>query len=581
MSDITSITRDGSTPGTIAYMSPEQTRGDEVDARTDVWSLGVVSYEMLTGERPFQGDNSDIIIFGIRHDQPRSLDELPNKVPEDLASIVGRMLEKDRKDRYSTAGEVLADLRSGEAGPKAVSSSTATKPASIALLPLVSMTRDPEQEWFTDGMTDALITDLAKVTGLRIISLGSVMPYKDTTKAPPQIAEELGVDYLVEGSIARLDDEIKVSARLIDAFEDRYLWAESYERPFASTLRLQGEIARSIARHIRIELTPGEEKRFSHAHTVDSVTHEMYLKGMYHLNKFTPDGMERGLDYLSRAVERAPDDPLVHAGLALGYMLVAHTPSPPPDTVPNARKAIKRALDLDAEVAEVHLSLAMISVYSDWEREAGKRAYERALELNPSLAMAHAHSGWLHAVDGEVEEGLSSIRQAQSLDPLNAIHSAWLGELYFLEGYFDEAIEEALKAVELNPDFPIGLFVLGAGYAAKGRFDEAIEMHKKAAATGPDYAWCLGETYALNGDVDRAREIAATIENKPTVWDSYGLARIYRALGDDDMVFQWLEAGYQQRHPYIQWFQLPGNFGTLRDDPRYGDLSVRLGLGST
>jgi serine/threonine-protein kinase len=312
--------------------------------------------------------------------------------------------------------------------------------------------------------------------------------------------------------------------------------------------------------------------------SVDPETHEMYLKGMYHLNKFTPEGIQKGLQYLHQAVEKTPDEPLAHAGLALAYNLISHMPAPPPDAVPKARAATERALELDPNLAEAQLSLAMISIYTDWDRSLAKRAYERALELNPSLAMAHAHFCFCLTAEGEVKRGLSELHQAQKLDPLHPMYPGWLGESYYVFGDFERAIEESKKALELNPDLPIGLFSLGSAYARKGMFEDALELHKRVAELSPSYRFALGETYALAGRRDEARKIVADLESQPSVWDSWGIALIYQALGETDNAFHWLEVAYRQRHPYVQWFRMPRNFRDLSEDPRYGDLAKRLNL---
>jgi len=577
VADQSTLTAPGATPGTVAYMSPEQTHGEKLDARSDVWSLGIVTYEMLTGQRPFQGDNADVLIYGIRNDEPKGLEVVCPNTPRLLSDAVRRMLAKDPLERYESAEAVVRDLRSRSTRWR----STTTRfvgPVSIALLPMASLTTDPEQEWFTDGMTDALITDLAKIGGLRVISRASAMHYRDTPLTPPEIAAELGVDYLIEGSVAKLGDAVKISARLIHGARDEYLWAESYDRPFRDVLGLQAEIARAIAQKIRVELTPQEERLLAVDRTVAPETHELYLKGMYHINRYTPDSIQLGLKYLHRAVANDPNEPLAHAGLANGYGLLAHTPAPPPGVYQKSREAALAALALDENQAEAHQALAMIKMFSDWDREGAIASITHALELNPSLSMSHGMYGWFLELHGQVDEAFSEFQVAEKLAPLEPLFSSWLSEAYYIGDHPDEAADEAEKALELNPDLPIALHALGWALAGQGRIVEAIDVHKRVYEISPDYRWCLGETYALAGKRDAALEIAAEHEAKPKVWDSYGLAHIYHALGDVNKVFHWLEDGYRQRHPYILWFRRPGNFGSLSGDPRFRYLASRLGL---
>ncbi|MCK5454359.1 MAG: tetratricopeptide repeat protein, partial [Calditrichia bacterium] len=434
------------------------------------------------------------------------------------------------------------------------------------------------QEWFTDGMTDALITDLAKISGLRVISLSSAMKYKGTNKTPPEIAAELGVRYIVEGSVIKVGNLVKVLARLINAPKDEYLWAEEYEREFSNILGLQGEIAQTIAGQVQVKLTPQEETRLAVSRSVDPETHELYLKGMYHLNKLTPAGIEKGLQYLNEAVGKYPDEPLVHAGIASAYGLIAHTSSPTPDIYERSRQAALKALELDENLAEAHLELALTQIYYDRDRTKAEQSYRRALELNPSLADAHVHYGWFLQLKGEVDKAIAEMNRAQELDPLYPLYPAWLGYMYWWEGEFDKAIAEVQKSLELNPDFLVGLSVLGMVYADKGMYEEAIAVIKKASNINPGRKFLFGIIYGKAGRSEEARAIAAELESRAGVKETWRLALIYAALGDREKTFYWLNEACEKRAPYIQWFIRDGNFDSLKDDPRYNDLAQRLKL---
>jgi TolB-like protein/Tfp pilus assembly protein PilF len=570
---------------------------------------------MLAGEQPFKGDYEQAVIYLILNEEPEFISKVRREVPGQIEQILEKALAKNPEKRFQTMEEMLEELniaaeelkegqlrkwpffklgrkqrkyvyRAGTAVLIAIvfgiylwqSNVASAKPVSIVMLPLENISQETEQEWFTDGMTDALITDLAKISGIRVISLSSAMKYKGTNKTPPEIAAELGVHYIVEGSVVKVGNLVKVLARLINAPKDEYLWAEEYEREFSNILGLQGEIAQTIASQIRVKLTPQEETRLAVSRTVNPETYELYLKGMYHLNKYTPEGIEKGLAYLHEAVEKDPADAQAYAGLALGYEIIAHTPSPPPDVSKKSRAALLKALELDDTLAEAHLTLAMLNIYTDWDRAGAGQSFRRALELNPSLALAHAHYAFYLDIDGNVDEGLAELYQAQELDPLTPAYPAWQGWLYYWEGQNNKAIEEALKSLELVPDFPIGLYVLGSAYAATGMYEEAITVHQKVYEISPAYKWSLGHTYALAGRTDEAHEVAAELESQPNVWDTFGLAEIYTALGEKDEAFRWLEAAYEQRHPYIQWLRRNSNFKSLRDDPRFNDLAQRLNL---
>ena len=611
----TMITKTGTTMGTVAYMSPEQARGADADNRSDIWSLGVMLYEMLAGERPFKGEHEQAIMYLIINEEPEFITKVRKDVPLKLEKILEKAMAKNPDKRYQTMEEMLNDLENAAQKLKERDSKTASifklgrrqrrfvyrasaigliliafgiylwqnmlvkaAPVSIALLPLKSLTNDADQEWFTDSMTDALITDLAKISGLRVISSSSAMRYKGTEKTPPEIAAELGIQYMLEGSIVKTGDQVKISARLIDAPKDEYLWAQEYERAFVNILGLQGEIAQAIAGQVQVKLTPLEETRLDVSRSINPATYEMYLKGMYHLNKYTPEGIEKGLGYLHQAVENDPEEPLAHAGLAIGYGLYVHTPVSPPNIIPRARTAAQKALELDDNVAEVYLALAMISIYRDWDIENAGRFYGRTLELKPSLALAHGHNAWYQLLVADGDEALAEEKRAQELDPLVPIYPAYQGWIYYWLERNNEAIKEALKSLELVPDFPIGLYVLGCAYAAKGMFNEAIEVQQKAGALNPYLKWGLGQTYALAGHRDEALAIAAELESQPKVWNTWGLAEIYTALGDKDKAFYWLEEGYKQGHAYMPWLKKNPGFKPLRNDPRFDDLAKRLNI---
>jgi len=609
------ITKTGTTMGTVAYMSPEQAQGASADQRSDIWSLGVMLYEMLAGEQPFTGEYEQPIMYKIINEEPEFITKIRGEVPLQIEKIIEKALVKNPDKRYQTMEVMLNDLNNVFEELKEGDSKTAsifklgkkqrklfyrsliiililtvfgiylwqnerakTGPVSIALMPLQSLTNDTEQEWLTESMTNAMITDLSKISGLRVISRSSAMAYKGTEKTPPQIASELGIQYLIEGSIVKMNDQIKISARLIDAPKDEYLWAEEYDRGFTDILELQSEIAQSIAGQVQIELSPQDETLLAVSRQVDPETHELYLKGMYHINKYTPDGFAKGLSYLHQAAEKNPNEPLAHAGLALGYDMLAHSPSPPPDAISNAKLFTDNAMKLDENLAEVHLTSGMNKIYADWDRKGGMLALERAIELNPSLAMAHANIAFLLLIEGFEEEGIAEMYLAQQVDPLEPIFPAWHGWQYYWIGRYDEAIVEAQKSLELVSDFPIGLYALGCGYAGNGMFDEAIAAHQKAAQISSDWKWGLGQTYALAGRKEEARQIAIELGQQETLWNTWGIAEIYAALNDKDKAFFWLEKAYKNRHPYIQWIKCIVTFRNLQDDPRLKDLAKRLNL---
>jgi tetratricopeptide (TPR) repeat protein len=342
-------------------------------------------------------------------------------------------------------------------------------------------------------------------------------------------------------------------------------------------LALHGEVARAIADEIRISLTSQEETRLTSTRPVNPEAYDAYLRGNYLLNTFTPEGMERGLSYLQLAVEKDPAEPLAHAGLALGYSLIAsHSPSPPPDAFARAKASALRALELDETVAEVHGALAEIKLYSDWDWPGAERSFRRALELNPNLAQSRAHYGWYLNLIERQDEALAQMRLAQQADPLTALWTAWLGDLHWSVGEYDRAIQELKRSLEIDPNLAWAPYSLGFAYAMDGQYDEALAMNERAVAVNPEWGWVRAYANAVAGRSVEARRLAGELEKRP-VPDALNLSLIYASLGDKDAAFRWLEAAYQSRHPFVPWYVVH-LLDPLRDDPRYRDMVQRLKL---
>ncbi|MCH7939508.1 MAG: tetratricopeptide repeat protein [Candidatus Marinimicrobia bacterium] len=379
----------------------------------------------------------------------------------------------------------------------------------------------------------------------------------------------------------RAGDQVRINVQLIEAASDRHLWADIFDRKLEDVLALHSDVVRAIANQVKITLTPDEETRLASAREVNPETYELYLKGMFHLHKFTPEGFEKGLAYLNEAIEKDPDDPLPYAGLAIGYSMIAHGPSPPPDSYSRAEEAANKALALDpamAQVAEVYASLAQIKLYQDWDWTGAEQAFNLALELRPNLAETRIHYGWYLVLMDRSEEAIVEMKRAKQFDPLLPILPTFLGWVYWSYGRYDEALEEARRALEINPNFPIGLYVLGLVYSSMGRYDESIEAHKKAGAIHPNWGWGLGYTYALAGQRVEALKVAAELKAAGNNWNTWGLAEIYATLGEIDEALHWIEEAYKTRHGYTPWIGWNPVFEPLRDDPRFQKVHQRLNL---
>jgi TolB-like protein/predicted Ser/Thr protein kinase len=616
-----SLTGPGTVVGTLAYMAPEQLRGQPADARSDVWALGVVLYEMAAGQRPFQGQTGFELSSAILNQPSPPLPPGPGGAPPaELRAVIERCLEKEPAQRYQRSEEVRAALEAVQSGAplpawpawkyalwrrrwlalatalviivavlaaldvgglrgRLLGGAAAPQFRSLAVLPVANLSGDPQQEYFTDGMTDALITDLSKIGALKVISRTSVMQYKGVKKPLPEIARDLKVDTILEASVVREASRVRVTAQLIEAATDRHLWAESYEREFSSILALQSEVARAVARTIRARLRPQEETRLAGARPVNPATYEAYLKGMFHLNKSTPADIQKGMAYLHEAVEKDPADPLAYAGLALGYIEIAHGADPTEDALQRAKAAARTALKLDDTLAETLVANGVVKGYYDWNWEEAQRDIQRALDINPSLAEAYYHRSWFHALFGRMKEAIEDHKRAQELDPFNPYMTAWLGELYRWERRYDEAAAEALKSIKMDPKFPAGHYVLGVVYQDQGKYDQAIAAIQKAAEADPDWRWALGPTYVAAGRSDEARKLLAELNRQKVIpWTAFWRVPIYAALGENDEAFRWLN--YKQQHAWVPWVRVwhgPG-FERLRNDPRFPAQLRRMNL---
>lgn len=455
-------------------------------------------------------------------------------------------------------------------------------PNSIAILPLQNVTGDPDQEYFVAGMHDALITDLSKIGALKVISRGSSSVYKNIVQTVRQTGLELGVANIIEGSVFRTGNKVRINVQLIDTGTDLNLWSESYERDIQDVLTLQSEVARAIAEQIRVNLTPDEESRLAQRRQVDPETYETYLKGMFHLNQYTAEGMQKGLAYLHEAVEKDPADPLAYAGLALGYTLIGHGPNPPPDAWAIAREAAAKALELDPLFPEALGAMAEIQLYYDWDWDGAEQSFKRALQLNPNLDFAHAHYGWYFELMGNSEKSIEQMTRARQIGPLTPIYSSWLGWLHWGDGRLDSAISEVQTALEVDSNFPFGLYMLGRVYAAKGMYEESIATHKRLLEIDPGLArWGLGDTYALMGRNEDARKILSELAENPSQKDLLWLGFINAQLGDKAAALTWLEAAYEAHVDWFPWAvseRGQGWVAGLRDEPRFQKMVEQLGL---
>jgi serine/threonine-protein kinase len=616
----TVVTKEGTTLGTIAYMSPEQARGEMIDHRSDIWSFGVILYEMIAGQLPFKGEYEQAIVYSIMNEDTEPLTAKRTGVPMELERIVNKATAKSQDERYQHVDEMLVDLRSVaknlELPPVAIKESPTkatllekkrillygvvsaliiifigvgyyfTKEQSeainsIAVLPLENFSGDPEQDYFVEGMHEALITDLSKISALKVISRTSVMRYKETEKSMPEIARELDVDALIEGSILRVEGQVRITAQLIHGPSDKHLWAGNYDRDLRNVLALLSEVAQAITGEIEVVLTQQEEERLAGARPVDPEAHEAYFKGRYSFNKLTGAGFRKALKYYQEALDIDPNFAQAWVGLASAhYVLGFFGHEPHDEVVPQSRAAALKALELDEGLGMAHAVLGWIKLYFDWDWSGAEEQLQQAIELNPHNALVrHGYADYL-GVMGRVEESLRQVMIGRRSDPMSPLAILPLfGHLCFARHY-DKCIKESQKMLELDPDFPGARGFLRQALWHKGMYEEALAEYRKAWGYDEEIAEALERGYAESDPKGAMRELAQALAARAQTKDvsSLTIAGYYAMAQEIDPVFEWLERAYEEHKPRILHVKFDPKYDFVHSDPRFQNLMRRIGL---
>lgn len=641
------LTKTSSTVGTLAYMAPEQMQGDEVDARSDIFSFGVVLFEMLTGRLPFRGEHDAAMMYSILNEEPAALTSVRPGLDPELERIIQRMLEKDPEDRYQHVDDMLSELRrlqkrsarvtrpvpaehavAGGTGPHPrdaaahipeSSQELAPPPSrrrrgplligtaavvtlgilaavyllvlspkesirSIAVLPFVNQNADQDLEFLSDGFTETLINRLSRLPGLTLMSRSSVFHFKGKDVDPVEAGASLGVQAVLTGRIRQLDNKITVGVELVNVRDHSHIWGEQYQRNSSDALAIQGEIAQEISRQLRITLSGEEEEVIKRTATRNSEAYELYLKGRFHWNKRTREGLESAVAYLRQAIEKDPGFAPAYAGLADCYgVMSAYFILPPNEAAGKAVAAAQKALELDPSLAEPYVIMAVVHAEYDWEWEKGEAEYKRAIELNPNYATAHQWYGETLYAMGRTEEAFAEIRKAQGLDPLSPIIATSLALGYAFTERYDEARQQLRKALELDPDFPRALLVRANVHFLEGDTLEAIdELQSLLKSTGglnevrATLASVLGRAGRLEEASVLTRELHKEAELRYV--SPYLLAICYSGMGNKDEAFRWLDKGFQERSSGVVYMKGDPLLVPLHGDPRFNKVLAAMGL---
>jgi serine/threonine protein kinase/Tfp pilus assembly protein PilF len=572
------LTSAGLALGTPVYMSPEQASGDpDLDARSDVYSLACVLYELLAGEPPYTGPTVQAVIAKRFIEPPPSIRRARHAVSTGVERALSRALARVPADRFASAGELARALAATDA--------ESARTPSVAVLPFLNLSADPDNEYFADGITEDVIAQLAKIRSLKVISRSSVMPFKPRGRSIREIAAMLEVSSVLDGSVRRIGDRVRIVAQLIDGETDQHLWGETYDRQLTDIFAIQTDVALQIATELRAELSPSEWIRIGREPTQNMLAYQLYLQGRYWYTRYTEQGFLKGIDYYRRAIAADPGYALAHAGVGLAYAELAAGQGGgnirEAEAYHEARKAIATALTLDNALGEAHAVLGLLMCVHDFDWAGSEREFRLALQLSPGSADIHDHYGWLCSALGRFDEALELTKRAQELDPL--AHRADMATTLIRAGQYGEALEAALKGLEFEPDYARGRATLGWAYLKLGRVDEGIAELRRAVELAPEnslYFAQLGEAYGLVGRLEEARQVLGDLEAlaRAQYVSPYHLAYVHTGLGELDRAMDYLERAYDERAGSLYGVKGSFLFEPLRAHPRFRALLAKMNL---
>jgi serine/threonine protein kinase/Flp pilus assembly protein TadD len=617
------LTDPGMIIGTVPYMSPEQLRGEPVDERSDLFSFGSVLYEMVTGRNPFGAESAVATISAILTLEPAPLARYAHDVPSELQRILHKTLEKDRDERYQSAGDLLVDLKNLKRDTESFTRVIVTEPVagkrrsnvhrwalvmaalvaaallvtgayllgfrpnivdrpidSVAVLPLANGSGDANAEYLSDGITENIINRLSQLPQLRVMARTTVFRYKGLEVDPQTAGRDLSVRAVVTGRVRRVGDSLEIQAELVDVSNGSQLWGQKYNRKLIDILAVQDEIASQISEKLRLKLGDQDKARLAKRYTDNPRAYELYLKGRYHLTKWTEQDFKTGLEYLKQAIAVEPRYALAYSGLAEAYSISPLTS--PRESLRDAKQAANTALEIDETLAEAHASLAVVEMYLDWDWSGAEREFKRALELNPGNTSAHQWYAWYLGLMGRFDESIAELKRAEQLDPMSPNIAGALGGSSFWARKYDRAIEHYQRALDLDPSLTIMRLFMAEAYEQMGRFQEALAECQKVSLTdkSPTTMAELARAYAMFGRRDEAQKILVDLKevSRQRYFPSYAVATIYTGLGDKERALEWLEKAYEERCGWMAFLKVDPALDSLRSDGRFKDLLRRVGL---
>jgi TolB-like protein/Tfp pilus assembly protein PilF len=580
------LTKTGSTVGTAAYMSPEQARGEEVDHRTDIWSLGVVFYEMITGRPPFKSDYEQAAIYLILNEEPEPISRVRPDTPPGLESVVIKTIRKDPGARYQHVAEMLTDLkllkeelRSGTPGKQ--SPTERTQP-SIAVLPFANLSADPENEYFSDGMSEDIINALTKVNGLHVVARTSSFAFKGKNEDIREIGKKLHVEHVLEGSVRKAGNRLRITAQLIKIADGYHLWSERFDRAMDDVFAIQDEISLAIVDKLKVTFLQAQKDILTKRSTENLQAYNLFLQGRYSSNKKTRESLQEAIERFQEAISLSPDYAQAYAELAVAYYNLGLLDFlPPKDAYPKAKSFALKALEIDPTTAEAHAVLAMVKLNYDWDWEGAESAFRRAIELNPNNVHARVQYGLYLVWRGRMDESIAEISTAHSLDPL--LDPLNLGFPLLRMGRLDEARIQFQKSLESEPNRAHALWFLGHVDVLQGRHEEGLSEIRRALSLSGNNAIILaglGWSNAAAGKREEALRILEELRerSKREYVLPYIFAKIYCALGENDLAFDWLKRAFGEHDMSLVAILNDESLKGLHQDPRFEDLLKKMKL---